>query len=126
MTRRILIIDDEEDLREVAQVALETLVGWQVLTAASGAEGLERARAERPDAILLDVMMPGDDGVAALERLKADPGTAAIPVILLTAKVRVARHPPESGAAGVILKPFDPLKLAAQVAEILGWSNSEL
>ena len=123
MTRRILIIDDEDDLREVAQAALETVAGWQVLTAASGPEGLERARAEGPDAILLDVMMPGADGMTALERLRADPGTAAIPVILLTAKVRVARHPPGAGAAGVILKPFDPLKLAGQVAEILGWSS---
>jgi CheY-like chemotaxis protein len=122
MTKRILIIDDEDDLREVAQVALESVAGWQVLTAGSGAEGLERAQAEHPDAILLDVSMPGMDGLAALAHLKADTRTAAIPVILLTAKVQLARYPPNGRLAGAILKPFDPLKLAAQVTEILGWS----
>jgi CheY-like chemotaxis protein len=120
MTRRILIVDDEDDIREVAQIALEQVAGWQTLAARCGAEGLARARADRPDAILLDVMMPDMDGTQVVAALKADPNTAAIPVIMLTASVQSTRRPP-AGAAGVILKPFDPLLLGLQVAEILGW-----
>ncbi|HEV2381309.1 MAG TPA: response regulator [Terriglobia bacterium] len=118
----ILIIDDEEDIREVAQMCLELTAGWRTEGVGSGAEGLACARSDRPDAILLDVMMPGQDGIAVLGDLRADPLTAAIPVIMLTAKARTERHPP-AGAAGVIVKPFDPAKLADQVAELLRWSS---
>jgi two-component system alkaline phosphatase synthesis response regulator PhoP len=120
MIKRILIVDDEPDIREVAQIGLEEIAGWEILAAGSGAEGIKRAQTVRPDAILLDVMMPDMHGAEVLAALKADPITAAIPVILLTAKVQTARQPP-MGAAGVILKPFDPLSLAAQAAELLGW-----
>ena len=125
-TKRILIIDDEEDIREVAQAALEEMAGWTVAGAGSGAEGVVTATAERPDAILLDVMMPGTDGFEVLARLKANPPTAAIPVILLTAKVQVAGRRLPSEAAGVILKPFDPLMLASEVAQLLGWEQAAL
>lgn len=121
MIKRILIIDDEDDIREVAQMSLEEVAGWQTLAAGSGAEGVARAQTERPDAILLDVMMPDMEGTAVLALLKSDQRTANIPVIFLTAKVQVARHAPQGGAAGVILKPFDPLHLASQVAGLLGW-----
>ena len=118
----ILIIDDEEDIREVAQICLELTAGWRTMGAGSGAEGSARAHSDRPDAILLDVMMPGKDGIAVLGDLRADPLTADIPVIMLTAKASAQRRPP-SGAAGVIVKPFDPPKLADQIAEMLGWSS---
>jgi len=121
MTKRILIIDDEADIREVTQIALELNTGWEVLLAASGAEGIAVAQVEAPDAILLDVMMPGLDGMAVLGRLKANERTAGIPVILLTAKVQAAREAPGTDAAGVIVKPFDPLTMASEVVEILGW-----
>lgn len=122
MSKRILIIDDEDDIREIVEVALQQTAGWQTLAAGSAAEGLARARVELPDAILLDVMMPDMDGVAALARLKAEEPTAAIPVILLTATVQIARAVHPGHAAGVILKPFDPLTLAGEIADVLGWN----
>jgi CheY-like chemotaxis protein len=83
--RRILIVDDEDDIREVAQVSLELVGQFEVLTAASGSAGIETARATQPDAILLDVMMPDMDGPTTLARLQADPATRDIPVVFLTA-----------------------------------------
>ena len=124
MSKRILIIDDEDDIREIVEMALQHTAGWHARTAGSAAEGLERARMELPDAILLDVMMPDMDGVTALARLRADDRTAAIPVILLTATVQIARGVQAGQAAGVILKPFDPLTLAHQVSAMLGWNPS--
>lgn len=122
--RRILIIDDEEDIREVVRVSLEMVAGWEVLAAGSGPEGLAQARDAGPDAILLDVMMPGMDGQATLEQLQAGAATRQIPVLLLTAKVQAAdrRRFAAWRVAGVIAKPFDPLGLAGQVAGALGWS----
>ena len=123
MTKRILIIDDEDDIREVAQVTLELIGGWETLTACSGSQGLARARAELPDAILLDVMMPDMDGPATFRELQADLGTRHIPVILLTAKVQALdrRRFEEIGVTSMIAKPFDPLELPGQVADALGW-----
>ena len=69
MQRRILIIDDEDDIRQVAALSLETVAGWEVVTASSGAQGIRRAQDEKPDAILLDVMMPGMDGPTTFQEL---------------------------------------------------------
>lgn len=121
MANRILIVDDEDDIREVARVALEATTDWQVMEASSGAKGITLAQRERPDAVLLDLMMPDMDGMTVLARLKSDERTAGIPVILLTAKVQAARQCDRRGAAGVIVKPFDPLRLAQQMSDILGW-----
>jgi CheY-like chemotaxis protein len=123
MTRRVLLIDDDDEVREVAQVTLEVVGGWTVVTASNGAQGLETARTERPDAILLDVMMPGMDGPTVFQKLREDPATAAIPVIMLTAKVQATdrRQLDGLGAAGVLAKPFDPMTLPDQVSAILGW-----
>ncbi len=123
MSRKILIIDDEDDIREVAALSLETVAGWEVLVANSGAAGLERARIEKPDAILLDVMMPGMDGPSTFRELQKVPATSAIPVILLTAKVQSAdqRRFADLGVRAVLTKPFDPLTLASQMEKILGW-----
>ncbi len=121
--KRVLVIDDEGDIREVAQVSLETVAGWEVLTASSGREGVAKVRVDQPDAILLDVMMPEMDGLATYQQLQADPATRHIPVIFLTAKVLpgARRRFIDLGAKGVIAKPFDPLKLPHQMAEALGW-----
>jgi CheY-like chemotaxis protein len=123
MGKRILLIDDEEVIREVTQLSLEIVGGWEVLTARSGTEGLAIASAEQPDAILLDMVMPDMDGATTLERLQANCVTQAIPVILLTAKLQSSdpRWVTDLGAAGFIAKPFDALNLARQVAEALGW-----
>lgn len=123
--RRILIIDDEEDIQDVARVALEVVGGWEVITASSGSEGLILAEKELPDVILLDVMMPDLDGIATLKQLRANPATQQIPVILLTAKVQPAdRHRfAQLGTMPIIAKPFKTMLLADQVAEILGWED---
>ena len=123
MSKRVLIVDDEADIREVAQLSLEMTAGWEVRTASSGAEGIAIALADAPDAILLDVMMPDMDGPTTHARLREHPATRAIPVVLLTAKVQPADHRRfcELGVAGVLAKPFDPLELAGAVAGVLGW-----
>ena len=122
-TRRILIVDDEDDIREVAQLSLEMVAGWEVIPARSGDEGVRLAAEHRPDAILLDVMMPGMDGPATAQQLRERAETARIPVILLTAKVQPAdrRRFEDTGVAGVLAKPFDPMELAGQVSALLGW-----
>lgn len=121
--KRILLIDDEDDIREVAQLCLETVGGWQVITADCGREGLIKAQNEQPDAILLDVMMPELDGPATFQALQKNPVTKDIPVILLTAKVQASeqRRFSELGVKAVFAKPFDPLNLATELSVVLGW-----
>jgi CheY-like chemotaxis protein len=121
--KRILIIDDEPSIREVAQICLETVANWEVIIAASGLEGLVQAEAEQPDAILLDLMMPDMDGFTTLKKLQENPATANLPVILLTAKVQPKDqlHYKELGLKAAIAKPFEPLKLADEIAQVLGW-----
>jgi CheY-like chemotaxis protein len=123
--KKVLIVDDEDDIREVAQLSLEMMAGWEVVCARSGQEALETAAREQPDAILLDVMMPGMDGPTTVRRLQEQPATASIPVILLTAKVQSASDKQFSGlgVAGVISKPFDPLSLADLVTRALQGSR---
>ncbi len=123
--RRILIIDDEDDIREVASLSLESVAGWQVTTASSAPAGIKAALSELPDAILMDVMMPGMDGPTAFKEMRQLPAIAHIPVILLTAKVQGVdqRRFAGLGVAGVLFKPFDPLTLAEQMAAALGWSD---
>jgi CheY-like chemotaxis protein len=125
MQRRILIIDDEDDIRQVAAMSLETVAGWDVVTASSGPQGIRRAQAEQPDAILLDVMMPGMDGPSTFLELRKGRETADIPVILLTAKVQGAdqKRFANLGVSGVLFKPFDPMTLAQQMSETLGWKD---
>ncbi|RNM17350.1 response regulator [Nocardioides pocheonensis] len=125
MTRRVLVVDDDDAIREVAQMALELVAGWKVELAASGEEALEISAADPPDAVLLDVMMPSMDGPAVFARLQADPRTHGVPVVLLTAKVQPAerRRWDGLGVAGVLTKPFDPLRLAEDVAQLLGWEE---
>jgi CheY-like chemotaxis protein len=123
MSKRVLLIDDEDDIREVAGMSLETVAGWTTLAARSGREGLKIAAEQQPDAILLDVMMPDMDGPSTFRNLQESAATRSIPVIFLTAKAqtREQRGFRELGAHGVISKPFDPLTLADQISELLGW-----
>ncbi|HUD56616.1 MAG TPA: response regulator [Terracidiphilus sp.] len=123
MPHRILIIDDEDDIREVAAMSLETVAGWEVMVANSGAQGLTRAATYKPDAILLDVMMPGMDGPTTFRELRKNPVTAKIPVLFLTAKVQATdrRRFADLGIHAVLVKPFDPLTLSTQIASALGW-----
>lgn len=121
--KRILVVDDEDHIREIAAISLELTQQWEVSTADSGAEALRVATRFQPDAILLDVMMPEMDGPTTLLHLREDPATKDIPVIFLTAKVQAAdrRRFMALGVRSMIAKPFDPLTLATQVAEVLEW-----
>jgi len=123
MTKRILIVDDEQDIRRIVQAALEKLAGWQTIVVGTGQEGLRKAKVELPDAIVLDISMPDMDGIEFYEHLQADAVTRCIPVVLLTAKVLPQDHQifSQMGVAGVIPKPFNPITIGNQVAEILGW-----
>jgi CheY-like chemotaxis protein len=123
--RRILIIDDEDDIREVAALTLEATAGWDIVTANCGADGIRVASESKPDAILMDVMMPGMDGPTTFRQMQLDPDLAGIPVLLLTAKVQGVdqRRFAGLGVAAVLFKPFDPLTLATEVSEILGWKD---
>lgn len=123
LRKRILVIDDDDDVREVAALALETAGDYDILTADNGRTGLAQAVRQHPDLILLDVMMPELDGPSTFRLLRQGETTKQIPVIFLTAKVQAAdrRSLTLLGANGLISKPFDPLRLADQVAEIASW-----
>lgn len=121
MSKSILIIDDEEDVKDIAQMGLEMAADWNVITASTGKEGLILAEDMQPEVILLDLMMPEWDGKETLKQLKTNRYTAAIPVILMTAKTQsaIASELTELDLAGVITKPFRPLELPARINDIL-------
>ncbi len=118
---KILLIDDDDDIRRIARLSLSRLGGMEVIEAASGHEGIETAERERPDAILLDVMMPELDGAETLSRLRRGERTGSIPVIFLTAKAMSAElsRLRRLGAAGVLTKPFNPATLAGEIRSLL-------
>lgn len=121
MNQIILIIDDDDDVREATQICLEVTGDWEIITASSGQEGLIKAIAEQPDLILLDVMMPVMDGLQTFAELQANVVTRSIPVILLTAKAQPAelRSFTQLQVSDVITKPYDPFNLADRVAKVL-------
>ena len=116
-----MIVDDDEDIRAIVELAARRFGSWEVVSAASGEEALAMAGSERPDVILLDVMMPQLDGPETMAKLREEPATAGIPVIFLTAKVQ--QHEMEAylagGAHGVISKPFDVTTLPDEIRGIL-------
>lgn len=124
-SKRILVIDDEADIREIARMSLKITKHWDVLTAASGDEGVAIATTEQPDAILLDVIMPEMDGLTTLQNLNANAATQHIPVLLLTATVKAATRQQYAtlGAKAVLLKPFDPGSLGNQIEQVLNWQE---
>jgi len=118
---RALVIDDEEDMRYVAQLSLGRVAGMTVVQATSGEEGVVRARSGRPDFILLDMMMPGMDGAATFRALRTAEERAGIPVVFLTTRSMASevQRLADLGAKGVVLQPFDPMTLAAEIRAIL-------
>ena len=114
---KILVIDDDDFVRMLTRVSLSKVGGMDVTEASSGPEGLVAAAQNRPDVILLDVMMPGMDGPATFNALQATTSTAGIPVIFLTAKAMPSEQArlSELGAIAVFTKPFDPLTLSTEV-----------
>ena len=118
--RKILFVDDDEDIRTIARLSLTAVGGWDVTLASSGPQAIELAGTDRPDLIMLDMMMPGMDGLATLQGLRADARTASIPVIFLTAKMQkteVDRY--RAVGAGFIAKPFDPMGLPDEIRRVL-------
>lgn len=118
--KKLLLVDDEPDIRKVASISLEKIGKFELLTAASGEEALSIAESGKPDLIILDMMMPGMDGMTAFRKLAENPATAGIPVIFMTAKSQ-AHEKAEymaAGARGVIVKPFDPMKLPQEIRDI--------
>lgn len=118
---KILLAEDEEDIQRLASMGFRKKGAWEVVLAADGEECLLLAQRERPDVILLDVLMPKLDGFATCERLKADPATRDIPVIFLTASTQrdETQRGLALGAIGYLHKPFDPVELPRQVLELL-------
>lgn len=122
--KRIAYTDDEPDIRAIAQIALEDVGGFELKIYTTGQEAVDGIPAYHPDLILLDMMMPGMDGIETFSALKAISDIADIPIIFMTAKVQsheVASYM-ELGAAGVIPKPFDAITLAQDIKEI--WQNN--
>jgi CheY-like chemotaxis protein len=118
--RTVLYVDDEPDIREIVELALGLVEGLNVEVCESGERALQRLPDITPDLVLLDVMMPGTDGPTTLQRMRADPRFANIPVVFVTAKAmpaEVARFR-ELGAVAVIAKPFDPLQFGQQIVAI--------
>jgi CheY-like chemotaxis protein len=118
--RRVLLVDDELSIRLICSINF-TASGWECSEADDGEEALERIRTERPDVVLLDVMMPRLDGWQVAEQLLDDPATRDIPVVFLTARAerRDRERAHRLGAVGYLTKPLDPVKLPAQIDEIL-------
>jgi CheY-like chemotaxis protein len=123
--RNVLLVDDDAQIREVVQITLELVGGWNVRLASGGAEAVRAVQSEPPDVILLDLMMPGMDGPATLSRLRQAMPDRKVPVILLSAKVQEraqGRNLGDLEVAGVIGKPFDPIALPDRISDILGWA----
>jgi two-component system, OmpR family, alkaline phosphatase synthesis response regulator PhoP len=119
MPKKILAVDDEKHIVRLVEVNLQR-AGYNVVTAYDGREALEKVKSEKPDLVVLDVMMPYMDGFEVLKNLKADPETAEIPVIMLTAKAQDADvfRGWQSGVDCYLTKPFNPMELLTFVKRI--------
>ena len=127
--KRILFVEDEQDIQEVGQLALEAIGGYTVEVCSSGAEALDRVVEFAPDLILLDVMMPDMDGPTTLKALRKMPETANTPIIFMTAKsqAREIQRFKKLSTLDVITKPFDPMALSDQIAEIFkNWTGNDV
>jgi len=123
--KKVLLIDDDADVRRIGSMSLRKMGGFEVMLASSGAEGLVTAEQSQPHLILLDVNMPGLDGIVTITELKKSSLAKAIPVIMLTSakETMTLEKAKEIGALGVIYKPLDPLKLPSQAREIVEQSR---
>ena len=117
---RVVVIEDDPDLRTLIKLTLEFTAGWEVTTAADGSEGIDAVRSLKPDAAVIDIMMPGMDGYEVCRRLKDDPETSAVPLVFLTARTGLdSERITAAGAKGVVVKPFDPDNLASELKAVL-------
>lgn len=122
----VLVVDDDEMIRDLTQLALESVSGWNVLTADGGYAAIDMCREHHPDAVLLDMMMPDIDGLTTFQHLQADAATRDIPVILFTAKGRPGERQPweDTQIRGMIAKPYNPMTLGERVSELLEWDGA--
>ena len=120
-TRKVLVVDDDDEVREITSLALELMAGWDVESVPSGAAALASLRLRRPDVVLLDVMMPEMDGPTTFSRMQMDPQLCDIPVVLFTAKVQVGHVQVWDSlpVAGVIAKPFSATALPEEIERLL-------
>jgi CheY-like chemotaxis protein len=118
---KVLLVDDEADIRRIASLSLSGVGGMEVAQADGGSEGIRKAREGRPDVILLDLLMPGLDGMATFRAPRDDPETSEIPVVFLTAMAMSSEveRLKTLGARGVLIKPFDPMALPRLLRELL-------
>ena len=118
---KILLVDDEEDIRKVGCLSLEGVGGFDTRVAADATEALAMLDVEHPDVILMDMMMPGMDGLETMIAIHAKPALQAIPIIFMTAKVQPheVQQYLDAGAIGVIEKPFDPMTLPDDIIQIV-------
>lgn len=121
MSKKILIVDDEQDLVDMVSIRLEA-AGFEIITASDGLEGLNKAKAENPDLIILDVMMPKMDGNKVCGLLKADARYKKIPIIMFTARVQdaVRKLSQELGADAFMNKPLNPQEMMDHIKKLLG------
>lgn len=121
LPRRVMYVEDDPDIRAIAEIALQDVGGFTAALCESGTEALAVAPGFAPELVLLDVMMPGMDGRSTLRALRQLPGMAEVPVIFMTARLQRSeiREYRDLGAIGVIPKPFDPMTLSEQIAQIL-------
>lgn len=113
------MVDDDQVIVKLLQVSFE-MEGYEVITANNGEEGIRRAAEDRPDLMVLDVMMPGMDGLEVARRLRRDPATASLPIVLLSAKAQAPDiHAGQAVADEYVTKPFDPFELLDRVARLM-------
>jgi DNA-binding response OmpR family regulator len=124
---RILHVDDDRDIRDIVRLALEEKRGYSVESCASTGEALECARAFRPDLLILDMIMPGKDGLELYQAIRAIDGLAEVPVMFMTSAAQTIdmRAYAHAGAIGTIMKPFDYATLAEMVEEIWDSRNDQ-
>lgn len=121
--KKVLHVDDEDDIRTIAKMAMDVVGDLEVLQCSSGAQALVEAAAFEPDLFLLDFMMPDMDGETTYKKLREIPGLENVPVIYMTARVQsdFSKNLIENGALAVFPKPFDPMELCTQLHE--AWDN---
>jgi len=118
---KVLVVEDDRSIQMVLELVLSRMTKCQVIVASDGREGISKIQEQKPDVVLLDLMMPGMDGFEVCQRSKADEATKHIPIIFLTAQPQPASvaRAMALGAAGYIVKPFDPIKIIDQINEAL-------
>jgi CheY-like chemotaxis protein len=126
ITQSILLIDYDASVREVLQVCLSEIGGWNVISVASFEDGLALLLTQQPDAIVMDIVTPKRDSIKFIQRLKQNPLTQSIPILLITHKASwyTRQNFQEMSVVGAIAKPFNPVTLPVEISKLLGWNST--